>query len=109
MLTEGLEAGVVVVGAAAGEGTAPGVPELGVAVGVEFPGRAWATTAERTATPATDPATSQRVTRETRRRPESRPAAPALMAEALSRRRQGVVELPPGFQTGGVGRPRPVP
>jgi hypothetical protein len=84
LLTVGLV--VVVLGDAAGLGVP--APGLGVATEPELPGRACATTAERTPATVTEPATSQRVIRETRRSPESRLAAPSLIADPFLSRRQ---------------------
>jgi hypothetical protein len=100
-VTAGLLAvGLVVVGDAG----MLGVPEAGVGVvtEAELPGSACATTAERTPAAVTEPATSQRVIRETRRSPESRSAAPTLIAD-LSGCTDRLVMTPPGFQTRSVG------
>jgi hypothetical protein len=67
-------------GAGPTAGAVVGVVPPGPAVGgvdvPELPGAAWATTAVTAPIAAIDPATSHLVTRETRRRPESRSYAP---------------------------------
>jgi len=89
-VTEGLLRVGLVVGVVVGDAAVLAVPEpgLGVATEPELPGSACATTAERTPAAVTEPATSQRVIRETRRSPESRSAAPTLIADPLSLHRQ---------------------
>ena len=101
---EGLTGGEVVAGAT----PAAGDPGLGVAAEPELPGRAWATTAERTPAAAIDPATSQRVIRETRRSPVSLSAAPALISDTSSLSPRGRAGLP-GFQAGPAEPARPDP